>query len=53
MRIYKLMNFSPEISDNDLLLAKAINLLAEIEDRSTQETIDLLSSETQYSQVAS
>jgi hypothetical protein len=34
--------------DSDRLLAKAVNLLAEIEDRSTQETIDLLSSETQH-----
>jgi hypothetical protein len=34
-----------------LLLAKAVNLLAEIDSRSTQETIDLLSSETQYSQI--
>jgi hypothetical protein len=38
--------------DSDRLLAKAVNLLAVIEDRSTQETIDLLSSETQHSQVA-
>ena len=29
--------------DSDRLLAKAINLLATVEDRSTQETIDLLS----------
>jgi hypothetical protein len=34
--------------DSDRLLAKAVNLLASIEDRSTQETIDLLSSETQH-----
>jgi hypothetical protein len=34
------------------LLAKAINLLASIEDRSTQETIDLLNSETTHSQVS-
>jgi hypothetical protein len=38
--------------DSDRLLAKAVNLLAAIEDRSTQETIDLLSSEIQHSQVA-
>jgi hypothetical protein len=38
--------------DSDRLLAKAVNLLAAIEDRSTQETIDLLSSETQHSQIA-
>jgi hypothetical protein len=38
--------------DSDRLLAKAVNLLAEIEDRSTQETINLLSSKTQHSQVA-
>jgi hypothetical protein len=37
--------------DSDRLLAKAVNLLASIEDRSTQETIDLLSRETQYSQI--
>jgi hypothetical protein len=35
--------------DSDRLLAKAVNLLAAIEDRSTQETIDLLS-QTTYSQ---
>ncbi len=34
------------------LLTKAVNLLATIEDRSIQETIDLLSSETQHSQIA-
>jgi hypothetical protein len=39
--------------DSDRLLAKAVNLLASIEDRSTQETIDLLSSETQHSQIPS
>ena len=39
--------------DSDRLLAKAVNLLAVIEDRSTQETIDLLSSEAQYSQIVS
>jgi hypothetical protein len=39
--------------DSDRLLAKAVNLLAAIEDRSTQETIDLLSSETQHSQIPS
>jgi hypothetical protein len=33
--------------DSDRLFAKAVNLLALIEDRSTQETIDLLSSEIQ------
>jgi hypothetical protein len=37
--------------DSDRLLAKAVNLLAEIEDRSNQEMIDLLSSKTQHSQV--
>ncbi len=35
--------------DSDRLLVKAVNLLAAIEDRSTQETIDLLGSETQHS----
>jgi hypothetical protein len=61
MRIYKLLNFNPEIRDGDShterlrqrLLAKAVNLLAAIEDRSTQQTIDLLSSETQHSQILS
>jgi hypothetical protein len=56
MRIYKLLNFNPETRDGDShterlrqrLLAKAVNLLAAIEDRSTKETIDSLSSETQY-----
>jgi hypothetical protein len=51
MRIYKLLNFNPEIRDGDShterlrqrLLAKAVNLIAAIEDRSTQETIDLIS----------
>jgi hypothetical protein len=38
--------------DSDRLLAKAVNLLAAIDERSTQETIDLLSSETQHSQIA-
>jgi hypothetical protein len=59
MRIYKLLNFNPDIRDGDShaerlrqrLLAKAVNLLAEIEDRSNQEMIDLLSSKTQHSQV--
>jgi hypothetical protein len=37
--------------DSDRLLAKAVNLLAAIDPRSTQETIDLLSSETQHSQI--
>jgi hypothetical protein len=37
--------------DSDRLLAKAVNLLAAIEDRSTQETIDLLNGETQHSQI--
>ena len=37
--------------DSDRLLAKAVNLLAAIEDRSTQETINLLSSETAHSQI--
>ena len=32
--------------DSDRLLAKAVNLLAAIENRSTQETIDLLTSES-------
>jgi hypothetical protein len=41
-----------DFEDSDRLLAKAVNLLAAIEDRSTQETIDLLSSETQHSQIA-
>jgi hypothetical protein len=31
--------------DSDRLLAKAVNLLAVIEDRSTQETIDLLAAD--------
>ena len=35
--------------DSDRLLAKAVKLLAEIEDRSTQETIDLLTSKIQHS----
>jgi hypothetical protein len=35
--------------DSDRLLAKAVNLLSAIEDLSTQEMIDLLSSKTQYS----
>jgi hypothetical protein len=60
MRIYKLLNFNPEIRDGDShterlrqrLLAKAVNLIAVIEDRSTQETINLLTIETQHSQVA-
>jgi hypothetical protein len=51
MRIYKLLNFNPEIRDGDRLLVKAFNLLAAIEDRSTQETIDLLSREPQHSQI--
>jgi hypothetical protein len=37
--------------DSDRLLVKSVNLLATIKDRSTQETIDLLSRETQYSQI--
>jgi hypothetical protein len=61
MRIYKLLNFNPEIRDGDShterlrqrLLAKAVNLLAAIEDRSTQETIDLLTIETQHSKISS
>ena len=32
--------------DSDRLLAKAVNLLAAIENRPTQETIDLLTSES-------
>jgi hypothetical protein len=59
MRIYKLLNFNPEIRDGDShterlrqrLLAKAVNLLAAIEDRSTQETMDLLTKKTQRSQI--
>jgi hypothetical protein len=51
MRLYKLLNFNPETRAGDShaerlrqrLLAKAVNLLAAIEDRSTHETIDLLS----------
>jgi hypothetical protein len=46
MRIYKLLNFNPEIRDGDRLLAKAVNLLAAIE-----ETIVLLSSEAYRSQI--
>ena len=37
--------------DSDRLLAKAVNLLAAIEDRSIQETIDLLTKKTQRSQI--
>jgi hypothetical protein len=37
--------------DSDRLLVKAVNLLATIEDRSTQETIDLLTKKTQRSQI--
>jgi hypothetical protein len=40
MRIYKLLNFNPEIRDGDRLLAKTVNLLAAIEDRSTQRCIN-------------
>ena len=39
--------------DSDRLLAKAVNLLAAIEDRSTQETINLLSGEAQHLQIPS
>jgi hypothetical protein len=59
MRIYNLLNFNPEIRDGDShterlrqrLLAKAVNLIAVIEDRLIQETTDLLNSETTYSQI--
>jgi hypothetical protein len=61
MRLYKLLNFNPEIRDGDShgerlrqrLLAKAVSLLAAIEDRSTQETINLLTIETQHSKISS
>ena len=38
--------------DSDRLLVKAVNLLAAIEDRSTQEIIDLLNSKTQHLEIA-
>jgi hypothetical protein len=38
-----------DFEDSDRLLAKAVNLLSAIEDRSTQETIDLITIETQHS----
>jgi hypothetical protein len=54
MRIYKLLNFNPEIRDGgsytkrlrQRLLAKVVNLLASIEDRSTQETLDLFNTDS-------
>jgi hypothetical protein len=42
-----------DFEDSDRLFAKAVNLLAEIEDRSTQETIDLFSNEPEHSQIIS
>jgi hypothetical protein len=42
-----------DFEDSDRLLAKAVNLLASIEDRSTQETINLLTIETQHSKISS